>query len=67
MFYCKKCVMPNTRPGIVFNEEGICSACRAYERRKSVDWNARWKEFEEICDKYRGMNGDGPDCAIAVS
>lgn len=67
MFYCKKCVMPNTRPGISFNKDGICSACLAYEKRKSIDWDARWKEFEAICDKYRGMNGDGPDCAIAVS
>lgn len=67
MIYCKKCVMPDTRPGISFNEAGICSACQSYERRKNVDWDARWKEFEEICDKYRGMNGDGPDCAIAVS
>lgn len=67
MKYCKKCVMPNTRPGISFNEDGICSACQAYERRESIDWDARWKEFEVICDKYRGMNGDGSDCAIAVS
>lgn len=67
MFYCKKCVMPNTRPGITFNKQGICSACQAYERRKSIDWSARWKELEDICSKYRGMNGDGPDCAIAVS
>lgn len=67
MKYCKKCVMPDTRPGISFNEEGICSACQSYERRKNIDWNARWKEFEAICNKYRGMNGDGPDCAIAVS
>lgn len=59
--------MPDTRPGISFNNEGVCSACQAYERRKTIDWNARWKEFETICDKYRGMNGDGPDCAIAVS
>lgn len=67
MKYCRKCVMPDTRPGIRFNEEGICSACQSYERRKSIDWDARWKEFEAICDKYRGMNGDGYDCAIAVS
>lgn len=59
--------MPDTRPGIRFSEDGVCSACQAYERRKSIDWNARWKEFEAICDKYRGMNGDGYDCAIAVS
>ena len=67
MFYCKKCVMPNTRPGITFNEEGICSACQSYDRRKSIDWEARWKEFEALCDKYRGMNGDGPDCDQYVS
>lgn len=67
MKYCRKCVMPDTRPGIKFNEEEICSACQAFERRKLIDWDARWKEFEAICDKYRGMNGDGYDCAIAVS
>ena len=68
MEYCKKCVMPNTRPGITFNEEGICSACQHYEARNNIDWNQRWKEFEDLCNKYRGMNGLGePDCAIAVS
>jgi len=67
MRYCKKCVMPDTRPGISFNEEGICSACQSYDRRKNINWEERWKEFEAICDKYRGMNGDGYDCAIAVS
>ncbi len=67
MKYCTKCVMPSTRPGITFNEEGVCSACQAYERRKTIDWDKRWKELEAICDKYRGMNGEGPDCAIAVS
>ena len=68
MKYCKKCCMPDTRPGIKFDEEGVCSACRSYEHRAKVDWDARWKEFEAICDKYRGMNGpDGYDCMIAVS
>ena len=68
MKYCKKCTMPDTRPGITFDEEGVCSACRHYESRKHVDWDARWKEFEALCDKYRGCNGPGGyDCAVAVS
>lgn len=67
MKYCKRCVMPDTRPGIKFNEDGICSACQSFEKRKSIDWDERWEEFESLCDKYRGMNGDGYDCAIAVS
>ena len=68
MKYCTKCVMPDTRPGITFNEEGVCSACQSYARRKLIDWDARFEELKAICDKYRGMNGeDGFDCAIAVS
>lgn len=67
MKYCKKCVMPDTRPGITFNDEGVCSACQSYERRATIDWDQRYRELEEICDKYRGCNGDGYDCAIAVS
>ena len=38
MKYCKRCVMPDTRPGITFNEEGICSACQSYDNRKNVDY-----------------------------
>ena len=38
MRYCKKCTMPDTRPGITFDAEGVCSACRHYESRKNVDW-----------------------------
>lgn len=67
MKYCKKCVMPDTRPGIKFNEEGVCSACQSFERRKEIDWDMRYKELEALCDKYRGMNGTSYDCAIAVS
>ena len=65
MRYCKKCTMPDTRPGITFDAEGVCSACRHYENRKNIDWDVRFKEFEKFCDKYRGMNGPGGyDCAV---
>ncbi len=65
--YCKKCVMPNSRPGIVFGSNGVCSACQTYEKRKTIDWDKRYKELEALCDKYRGSNGNSYDCAIAVS
>lgn len=68
MKYCTKCVMPDTRPGISFNEQGVCSACQAYENRKNVDYNKRFEELKALCDKYRGSNGpNGYDCMIAVS
>lgn len=68
MKYCIKCVMPETRPGITFDEQGICSACQTYEYRKTIDYEARFKELEQICDLHRGRNGKGKyDCMIAVS
>lgn len=67
MKFCTKCVMPDTRPGIKFNAEGVCYPCLNHEKRKSVDWDARFEELKALCDKYRGMNGNGPDCMIAVS
>ncbi|HYL66119.1 MAG TPA: N-acetyl sugar amidotransferase [Nitrosopumilaceae archaeon] len=67
MKYCKKCLMPNTRPGLKFDENGICIACINFEKQKTTDWNNRLKELRTLCDKYRGSNGNGYDCAIAVS
>jgi N-acetyl sugar amidotransferase len=60
--------MPDTRPGIYFNKDGICAACLAYENRKNVDYQRRYEELKQLCSKYRGMNGkNGYDCMIAVS
>jgi N-acetyl sugar amidotransferase len=58
--------MPDTRPGIRF-VNGVCVACINYEKQRTVDWKKRRKELEELCSKYRGCNGNGYDCAIAVS
>ncbi|WP_312470777.1 N-acetyl sugar amidotransferase [Neobacillus sp.] len=67
MRYCTKCVMPDTRPGIFFDEEGVCQACRAEEKKESTDWDARFKELEELCNKYRRKDDSEYDCIIAVS
>ena len=67
MKYCKKCVMPDTRPGIKFNEEGVCQACVNYEKRKYIDWDDRWEQLEQLADKYRNSNDSKYDCMIAGS
>ncbi len=59
--------MPDTRPGITFNHDGVCVACCNYKKQKTIDWNSRKIEFEKLCSKYRGKYGNGYDCAIAVS
>ncbi|HAV13921.1 MAG TPA: N-acetyl sugar amidotransferase [Opitutae bacterium] len=64
--YCKKCVMPSTKPDLKFDDEGVCSACRAYEDRKHVDWDERKVELETTLDRYR-RNGSHWDCIVPVS
>lgn len=66
MKYCKKCIMPSTRPEQVF-KQGICDACwSAEEKHLEIDWNARRNEFETILQRYRGT-GENYDCIIPVS
>ena len=36
MKYCTKCTMPDTRPGIVFDENGVCSACNITKTAKML-------------------------------
>lgn len=63
--FCKKCIMPNTKPDLIFNEEGVCNACTNFENRKKINWDQRKKDFEEIINKYK--NNDNWDCIIPVS
>ncbi|MBI1888693.1 MAG: N-acetyl sugar amidotransferase [Candidatus Spechtbacteria bacterium] len=65
--YCKKCVMPNTKPDLFFDEGGVCDACRSAELKDTIDWTAREKEFLELVDAHRGKNGANYDCVIPVS
>jgi len=66
MIYCKKCVQPNTRPGIFLNKEGVCSACIGHEEKKSkIDWLKRKNELVEILEKYKRKNYY--DCIVPVS
>jgi len=67
MKYCKKCVQPDTRPGIVFDKEGVCSACRAYEERLRVNWAEREAELREIAEWAKANSKGGFDCAVGVS
>ncbi|MCP4264237.1 MAG: N-acetyl sugar amidotransferase [Candidatus Brocadiaceae bacterium] len=65
--YCKQCVMPETKPDLFIDDEGVCSACRYMESRVSIDWDARREELLDICDRYRSKDGSNYDCIIPVS
>lgn len=65
--YCTRCVMPHTKPDLHFDDDGVCSACRSYENRASVDWETRKVELDGILQKYRSGDGSRWDCVIPVS
>lgn len=65
--WCKHCVMPDTKPDLLLDEEGICNACRSYENRSMVDWDKRLKELEEVLARYRNTDGSNWDCIVPVS
>jgi N-acetyl sugar amidotransferase len=64
--YCKRCVMPHTKPDLHIDVAGVCDACRSYESRKLVDWEKRTQEFLAIVEKYR-RHGANWDCIVPVS
>ena len=51
--FCKRCVVSNQRPRIVFDEEGVCSACRFYEHVKTIDWAKRREELGDLLSRHR--------------
>jgi N-acetyl sugar amidotransferase len=80
--FCKSCVISNQRPNsapeyahrsdtrketIVFDEDGICAACRAAEvKHTEIDWDERNRELRDLCDRHRKTDGSY-DCIVPGS
>ncbi len=67
MRYCKKCLEPDTRPDCVFDDGGVCLPCRYAELKETIDWDARWRQLEELAAWGRERNVSGYDCIVPVS
>ena len=65
--YCKMCIMPETKPDLYIDDEGICSGCRYYEQRNEIDWEKRKNELSQILEKYKSHEESNYDCIIPVS
>jgi N-acetyl sugar amidotransferase len=63
--YCTACLLPDTKPDLQFDENGVCAACSAFSNRAEVDWHKRHYEFNEIINKYKSTSGW--DCIVPVS
>ncbi len=70
MRYCKRCLQPDTRPGILFNDKGVCYACLYEERKKIINWEEREADLKQIAEEAkleRKKRGNLYDCVIGVS
>ena len=66
--YCTRCLYPATKPRLEFDEEGVCSACRAFERRAEIDWTAREREWDALLQSAKNPRPGQPyDCVVPVS
>jgi N-acetyl sugar amidotransferase len=59
--------MPDTKPDLKFDAEGVCNACRSYENRQTIDWNNRRQELVKILEQYRFKDKSRWDCIVPVS
>ena len=66
MKYCIRCLYPETKPDIRFDEAGLCSACQNYDRRAQVDWAERESKFIETVEKAWRKRGQ-PTVIVPVS
>lgn len=66
--FCKVCIMPNSRPRIVFDNEGMCNACENAIQKKKTDWNIKKKEFENLLIQIKKNNKNNQyDCIVPWS
>ena len=66
MKYCKRCIIPDTRPDQIFDEEGICNACKSYDLNQKIDWEKRKADLDKIIEKTKKHDGQW-NCVIPSS
>ena len=59
--------MPNTKPDLSFDDDGVCSACQYYDKRTQIDWTKRKQELISILEKYKSQDDSNYDCIVPVS
>ena len=53
MKYCARCLQPDTRPGIMFDDMGICYACKYQDSLATINWSQREAELHKIAEEAK--------------
>lgn len=67
MRYCTKCLYPETKPDLWFDDSGVCNACNNFDSRAAVNWDSRLDELKDVLGRYRITDGSNYDCIVPVS
>jgi N-acetyl sugar amidotransferase len=64
--WCSRCILPDTRPHLTLNEDGVCNACESHRVKRVIDWPARERALREVVAHAKARSS-GYDCLIPVS
>jgi len=64
MQLCKKCIVPDSFPGVTF-EEGVCSYCRAHEALRKIDREVLGEE--KLRESILSHRSGEFDCGVPIS
>jgi len=60
--------LPDSRPNLSIDAEGVCNACRSHGTKASIDWQGRAQQLTDVVAHARARAGQrGYDCLIPVS
>lgn len=65
--FCTQCLTPSSRPRVIFDEKGVCNACRNAEEKAKIDWSSRREEFLSLASSMKGSSPSGYDCIVPWS
>ena len=66
MNFCSNCILPDSRPNLIIQDNGICNACNNHSTKNYIDWKNRKKKFIKITESATKHKKDY-DCIIPIS
>ena len=58
MRICAKCILPNTFPGIHFDEQGVCNFCRDFKGEQALKEEKQeyYAKFQDLIKQVKGKS-----------
>lgn len=67
---CSKCLMPDTWPGIHYDDNGVCNICKEHDIKVNINWNDRQTQFKLLLDRFKDyakLKGNKYNCLVGYS